>query len=81
MQADAVSKRALKQWYVKRTPAATITILCLRVIFPNKDDLFYYAAVHGASPAYVEQTIEELNLSVNELEYNLSRIPVQVCAS
>ena len=44
MQADAVSKKALKQWYVKRTPAATITILCLRVIFPNKDDLFYYAA-------------------------------------
>ena len=79
MQADAVSKKALKQWYIKRTPAATI--LCLRVIFPNKDDLFYYAAVHGASPAYVEQTIEELNLSVNELEYNLSRIPVQVCAS
>ena len=79
MQADAVSKRALKQWYVKRTPVATI--LCLRVIFPNKDDLFYYANLSGASPAYIEQTIEELNLAVNELEYNLSRIPVQVCAS
>jgi len=73
------NKKAFKQWYIKRTPVATI--LCLQVIFPNKDDLFYYAAVHGASPAYVEQVIEELNLSVNELEYNLSRIPVQVCAS
>lgn len=82
MQADAVSKKALKHWRILPPWAAGHThTLQLEVTFPNHDKLYYYANLSGASPAYIEQTIEELNLAVNELEYNLARIPVQVCAS
>jgi len=73
------NKKARKFWRVVR-PCGRNTIQ-LEVIFPNEDSLYYYAAVEGASPVYIEEIIFELNLTFNELEYNLSRIPVQVCAS
>ena len=73
------NKKASKFWHVIRGDHSVI--IQLVVTFSNWDNLYYYANITGASPAYIEQTIEELNLAVNELEYNLSRIPVQVCAS
>lgn len=75
MQANANSKTVHKFWH-------TVTLdgrLYLRFIFGTTSHAHSVAQAHditGASPAYVEALVEELNISANTMLYNLGRIAV-----
>lgn len=69
MQQNVSSSKALKRWAVFHgyltvlvAPRPSSTIVCSR-------------SVLGASPAYLESMIEELNIEINAMLYALERIP------
>lgn len=69
MQQNASSSKVLKRWAVFHdyltvvvAPRPSITIVCSQY-------------VRGASPAYLEDMIEELNIEINAMLYALERIP------
>lgn len=69
MQANASSKMAHKEWCVVHG------FLCVSV--KHADALVwhrYMVDVTGASPAYLETVIEELNILINATIYNLRSI-------
>ncbi len=47
----------------------------MSVISDGKHEMWYCVNITGASPAYVEAMVEELNIRINEMLYNLGRIP------
>ena len=72
MQANASSKMAYKEWCVVNIGAY---LLCVSV--KHADALVwhrYMVNVTGASPAYLETVIEELNILINATIYNLRSI-------
>ena len=73
MQANANSKTGHKFWRV----VAVDDRMCLRLVFCTTGYAHSIVQAHditGASPAYVEALIEELNISANTMLYNLGRI-------
>lgn len=69
MQQNVNSSKVRKQWAVFHdhltllvAPSPSTTIVCSR-------------SVLGASPAYLESMIEELNIEINAMLYALERIP------
>lgn len=68
MQQNVSSSKVIKQWEVLHEQLIVtvtrpgITIVCSR-------------SIRGASPAYLESMIERLNIHVNNLLYELGRIP------
>lgn len=69
MQRDVSSSKVRKQWAVFHyhltlvvTLNPSTTIVCSRYVL-------------GASPAYLESMIEELNIEINAMLYALERIP------
>lgn len=69
MQQNVNSSKVRKQWAVSHyhltllvTPSPSTTIVCSRYVL-------------GASPAYLESMIEELNIETNAMLYALERIP------
>lgn len=75
MQANANSSTARKQWRVWHFPNGGCAV---RVDIRISNVLTWAATVNitGASPAYVEALVEELNISANTMLYNLGRIAV-----
>lgn len=73
MQANANSKTARKQWRVWHFPNGDCAV---RVDIRISNALTWAATVNitGASPAYVEALVEELNITANAMLYNLGRI-------
>ena len=75
MQANANSKTArkpYKHWRVVRSPTGEPCIECAFVT--GHSMLTYVERVGGASPVYIEAVVEELNIRINEMLYNLGRI-------
>lgn len=74
MQANANSSTARKEWLCNAPTGRPTLFLSV-----GKDGFLptLTAAIDitGASPAYVEALVEELNISANEMLYNLGRIP------
>lgn len=69
MQANASSKTAYKEWRVVHG------FLCVAVKHADAPVWHrYQVEVTGASPAYLEEVVEELNIHINEAVYNLGRI-------
>ena len=69
MQANASSKTAYKEWCVVHG------FLCVAVKHADAPVWHrYMVEVTGASPAYLEEVVEELNIYINEAVYNLGRI-------
>ena len=74
MQANANSKTEHKFWSCK---VSRIGQLYLEVHFHrDRTVLSCSTNISGASPAYVEALIEEKNIHMNEMMYNLGRIVV-----
>ena len=75
MQANANSSTARKQWCVWHFPNGDCAV---RVDIRISNVLTWAATVNitGASPAYVEELVEELNITANTMLYNLGRIAV-----
>lgn len=73
MQANANSSTARKYWGVTSDPYRRW--LFLNVEYNDTDTLDLWHNITGASPAYVEALVEELNIRINEMLYNLGRIP------
>lgn len=73
MQANANFSTARKQWCVWHFPNGNCAV---RVNIHISKVLTWAATVNitGASPAYVEALVEELNIRANEMLYNLGRI-------
>lgn len=77
MQANANFKTAHKEWRIVHLPAPGIYLLHVSVrhteahVWHN-----YQVEVTGASQAYLETVIEELNIHINEAIYNLRRLTV-----
>lgn len=72
MQANANSSTARKKWRVRRYQD---TFLEVRYLNADGQDFYYIHNITGASPVYVEALVEELNIHINEMLYNLGRIP------
>lgn len=75
MQANASSKTGHKFWCV----VAADGHMYLRLVFGTTGCAHNVVQAHditGASPAYVEALVEELNISANTMLYNLGRIAV-----
>ena len=73
MPVSVSSKTARKRWgvlYYEDSP-----FLNLEVQF-DEHLVEYVMAIEGASPAYVEALVEELNITANAMLYNLGRIAV-----
>lgn len=69
MQVNASSKTAYKEWCVVHG------FLCVAVKHADAPVWHrYQVEVTGASPAYLEGVVEELNIHINEAVYNLRRI-------
>lgn len=75
MRANANSSTARKQWCVWHFPNGDCAV---RVDIRISRVLTWAATVNitGASPAYVEALVEELNITANAMLYNLGRIAV-----
>jgi len=76
MQANVNSStapRVIKKWRVRHYRDNFLTVV---VIFDGKHEMWYSVNITGASPAYVEAVVEELNIRVNDMMYNLGRIAV-----
>lgn len=75
MQANANSSTARKQWRVWHFQNGKRAV---RVDVRVSNVLTWAATVNitGASPAYVEALVEELNITANAMLYNLGRIAV-----
>ena len=74
MQANVNSStahRVIKKWRVRHYRDNFLTVA---VIFDGKHEMWYSVNITGASPAYVEAVVEELNIRINEMLYNLGRI-------
>lgn len=74
MQANANSKTVRKQWRVWDFPNGDRAV---HVDIRIYNVLTWAGTVYitGASPAYVEALVEELNITANAMLYNLGRIP------
>lgn len=73
MQANASSKTAHKFWSTFRIDDTRYLTLGVEI---KHHELDFAVDITGASPAYVEAVVEELNIRVNEMIYNLKRIAV-----
>ena len=73
MQANANSKTARKRWAIYRIPGRKY-LTCWTERGDHDFDLS--VDITGASPAYVEAVVEEINIRINEILYNLGRIAV-----
>lgn len=75
MRTNASSKMARKQWCVWHFPNGDYAV---RVDIRIANVLTWAATVNitGASPAYVEALVEELNICANAMLYNLGRVAV-----
>lgn len=75
MQANTNSSTVRKQWCVWHFPSGDCAV---RVDIRISNVLTWGATVNitGASPAYVEALVEELNIAANAMLYNLRRIAV-----
>ena len=73
MQQNVSSSKARKEWRVKQQHERTF----VGVVVRHKDQFLWGGAfdITGASPAYVEAMIERLNIHINNLLYELGRIP------
>ena len=75
MQQNANSSKARKEWEVQQLPHQD-RLLVVRTRLPNQYIWHTTCAViTGASPAYVEELVERLNIHINNLLYELGRIP------
>ena len=75
MQANANSSTARKQWCVWYFSNGDYAV---RVDIRISNVLTWAVTVNitGASPAYVEALVEELNITANAMLYNLGRVAV-----
>lgn len=71
MQVNANSSTGRKKWRVHRYQD---TFLEVQYLIADGHDFYYAHNITGASPAYVEALVEELNIHINEMLYNLGRI-------
>lgn len=72
MQANVNSSTGRKKWRVRHYYD---TFLEVRYLNASGQEFYYVHDITGASPAYVEALVEELNIRINEMLYNLGRIP------
>lgn len=74
MQANANSSTVRKEWLCNDLAGRPTLFLSVGKAgyLPT---LMAAIDITGASPAYVEELIEELNIRANEMLYNLGRIP------
>ena len=73
MQANASSKTVRKRWSTYRARGKHY----LSISVDSDGALSGYAIeITGASPAYVEAVVEEMNIRINEMLYNLWRIAI-----
>lgn len=75
MQRDVSSSKVLKQWGVGVSYYAKETWLGLIVFQAGRQCYHVSVNITGASPAYVEALVERLNIHINNLLYELGRIP------
>lgn len=73
MQANANSSTVRKQWGTCDYDFGHW--LFVTVDYGGAATLDVCLDITGASPAYVEALVEELNIHINEMLYNLGRIP------
>lgn len=75
MQANASSKMARKEWRVLHLAPAGAYLLQVAVRHNEAPVWHHYQLeVTGASQAYLEAVIEELNIQINAAIYNLGSI-------
>lgn len=72
MRVNANSSTARKQW--RTCDWEFGHWLFVTVDYGGVDTLDVWHNITGASPAYVEALVEELNIRINEMLYNLGRI-------
>lgn len=75
MQPSASSSKVLKQWGVGVSDYAKEAWLGLIVFQAGRQCYHVSVNITGASPAYVEALVERLNIHINNLLYELGRIP------
>lgn len=73
MQANASSKTVRKFWSTFRIDDTCYLAFGVEM---GRHELDFAVDITGASPAYVEAVVEELNIRVNDMMYNLGRIAV-----
>ncbi|MCY1430526.1 hypothetical protein D9M71_464760 [compost metagenome] len=73
MLRNASSTRVIKSWRVLAGKVASWVELSVYVEGCQRHVITYN--ITGASPAYVETLIESLNININNLLYELGRIP------
>lgn len=75
MRRDVSSSKVIKQWGVSVSDYTKETWLGLVVFQAGRQCYHVSVNITGASPAYVEALVERLNIHINNLLYELRRIP------
>lgn len=73
MQANVNSSTVTKEWACVNL-GGTLTLFLSGGTTGRLPTAMYAVDITGASPAYVEAVVEELNIRINEMLYNLGRI-------